>query len=372
MIAISNSKSQSNLSLYQHVDCAKNELRTRINGVNTIYLDLMFWIHLRNHRDGRLSNLPPQFDKFAQLLFDAVQCDKVICPISEHLLFEVSKQHDESTRYSTISVMNDFSRSIALIDSHERYHLELFHLLHKPTHTLTPRQSFNVWTKAAYVMGEQHPVPNPDYFDQHNQLAIQKGFFNRMWGVPLIEFLGGHLGTDEDYERFLRDLSKNVTIESRKHTGELNSYRDAFNAECVGAAEILCDNIFDDVLAYTTSETATQLKELGASAPDLFRNTKIALMVAKLQSDKGHMLLPSAYVKTSLHASRRWDKTRAFVANDHYDFDHATAALPYCDAFFTEHSLRNAIKENNVALDKKLGCFVTSSVDEAIQYLENL
>ena len=50
----------------------------------------------------------------------------------------------------------------------------------------------------------------------------------------------------------------------------------------------------------------------------------------------------------------------------------ATAALAYCDAFFTEKSLRTIVTQKHIALDRLYGCHVVASVDDAIAYTSGL
>jgi hypothetical protein len=73
-----------------------------------------------------------------------------------------------------------------------------------------------------------------------------------------------------------------------------------------------------------------------------------------------------------LHAAFRWNKGRQFESNDFFDFYHAAAAIGYCQAFFTERSLRAVVTEKNVALDSFHGCHVESSVPAAVSYLRNV
>jgi hypothetical protein len=363
---------QPNVSLYSHVKNAKEQLRIRVRGMKAIYLDTMIWIHLRDLRIGRTSRLPFRFDKFSNLLIQAVERDKVVCAISEQMLFEVSKQSDPSTRRSTLALMTDLSRDISVVVVQERHHLELANLLQWGVRPIDLAEKSNVWIKAAYVMGERHPVPNPEYFDEASQLAMQKAFFDRMWQVPVFEYFDHGLGPDPEYESLLSDLSRNMTKESRRHASELAKYRDAFDAECVGMAEILSDNIFDEALDCTDSEIANHFRLLRGLSAAEFRSAKVEYLSNKLDPKNGHAALPSAYVQASLHASKRWNKEQAFKENDHYDIDHAVAALPYFDAFFTEKSLTTAIKQKHLQLDQKFKCHVACNVDDMIEFLEKI
>jgi len=66
-------------------------------------------------------------------------------------------------------------------------------------------------------------------------------------------------------------------------------------------------------------------------------------------------MLRSMHIQASLHASMRWDKQRKFRPNDYYDFEHATAALGYCDLFLTEGPLHVMVKRPQVNLQRLQG-----------------
>ena len=68
--------------------------------------------------------------------------------------------------------------------------------------------------------------------------------------------------------------------------------------------------------------------------------------------------LRSLHIGASIHAAMRWDKKRKFKPNDYYDFEHATAALSYCDAFLTEGSLHSLATRPQVNLEAVNGCWV--------------
>jgi len=91
-----------------------------------------------------------------------------------------------------------------------------------------------------------------------------------------------------------------------------------------------------------------------------------------LQEEEGCKQLPSLHVHTCLHAAFRWDKLRTFKANDIFDFFHASAALAYCQAFFTERSLCATITSKELGLDKFYNCHVVAKVEDAITYVRTL
>ena len=76
--------------------------------------------------------------------------------------------------------------------------------------------------------------------------------------------------------------------------------------------------------------------------------------------------------QTCLYAAVRWNKKQQLEANDFFDFHHASAALGYCDALFTEKGLRAMVTRSDLGLDKRFNCFVTSKAEEAISYVQSV
>ena len=78
------------------------------------------------------------------------------------------------------------------------------------------------------------------------------------------------------------------------------------------------------------------------------------------------------HVKVAIHAAMRWDKERRFKVNDWHDFGHATIALTYCDAFFTEGPLRHLVTSRGPGLEVINDCRVASSADDALRIVRRL
>jgi hypothetical protein len=88
--------------------------------------------------------------------------------------------------------------------------------------------------------------------------------------------------------------------------------------------------------------------------------------------NKAGKTMPTIHIFSTLYAAVRWDKKQKFQDNDFYDFRHATAALPYCDYFFTEKRLAHLLMQNLLGLDKFYQCTVHSKEKEAISCLHKL
>jgi len=68
-------------------------------------------------------------------------------------------------------------------------------------------------------------------------------------------------------------------------------------------------------------------------------------------------------------AAVRWNKKQALKPNDLFDFDHAAAAIGYCDAFFTDGPLRAMLSRHDLGLKEDFGCLVSSEIGECMHYL---
>ncbi|EAB6718436.1 hypothetical protein DUP91_29430, partial [Salmonella enterica subsp. enterica] len=91
-----------------------------------------------------------------------------------------------------------------------------------------------------------------------------------------------------------------------------------------------------------------------------------------LRRHRGSETLRTTHILASLHASLRWNKQQKLKGNDLWDFRHATAALAYCDAFFTEKPLKNMVTQSHVALDKLYDCRVIASVEDAVEWVAGI
>jgi hypothetical protein len=82
--------------------------------------------------------------------------------------------------------------------------------------------------------------------------------------------------------------------------------------------------------------------------------------------------LPSLWIDAGFHAAFRWDENRKFKANDMPDFRHAVAAIPYCDFFLTEHSLKHLISDKRLRLETLYPCKTFSDASLAAEALASI
>jgi hypothetical protein len=247
---------------------------------------------------------------------------------------------------------------------------ELAHFLHSAR---TPNEVHPiyllVWSKLSYVLGFMHPHGIP--FDQATELVMQKMFFDHMWTISMremIQLLGDHMPPNPG---LFSSLAQRLNKLNAQHATELRTFAQTYDHEVHGILDAFNDVTIDIVSQMVSQEhgdrpplTVEQRTEEGRQLHNL--------LFAAFKREATRDALPSLHILASLHAAVRWNKQQQLKANDFLDFQHATAAVGYCDAFFTERSLRSMVTASHTALDRRYACHVVASPEDAVEYLRGL
>lgn len=347
------------------------ELATSLLERRAIYLDLKFWIGLRE-ANATGSTRHPYGDLLTSLR-QAVSNGRAFCPISDSCFPEVFKQSDPSTRRKTAELIDELSLGVTVIPFDLRIGTEIAHLLHaavKPDQVIPLDQL--VWTKLSYILG--YPSPPVSMFDEHTGRAIEKAFFDHMWAIPLIEMeqlLGDAMsnGTSDpcNHEQLARSLTQGI----EEHAKKLKSFKQAYEHELVGVMDLYAGRAADILSDMAPHSMGARPSKDSDDYRDIERHC-LGLLVAAMKTPNGKATLRTLHIKTCLHAAVRWNKGQKFKANDFFDFQHAAAAVGYCDAFFTEHSLCSVLTRSDLALDMLYGCTVVSTPEAAMEYVRSI
>lgn len=210
-----------------------------------------------------------------------------------------------------------------------------------------------------------HPTNTP--FDAATERAIQKAFFDRMWTITLREMIA-IIGNNEVPGSNLSDIAATLNTGIAAHADELRSFEQSYSAEVRGIVDLV-GGIAIDIMMSMAHDQGITLKqptpEERSRSESGFKN----LFALALERNKACEALRTMHILASLHASLRWNKGRKFKGNDLFDFHHAAAALAYCDAFFTERSLRTMVTQEHLVLDKLYNCYVTADTEEAVAFV---
>jgi hypothetical protein len=355
------------VSLDRHTRSRLIELGAMLAPRRAIYLDLCFWIRLR---DASRSGQSQDAVRMLGTLRNMVKHGEVFCPISVSTFLELFKQSDPGSRLATAQLIDELSLGVTLVPFELRVGTEIAHYVHssKPDANLYPLRQL-AWSKLSYVMGFVHPQNMA--FDSATNLALQKAFFDHMWdNVTLVEMCA-HLG-----EKFVhsdplhfRSTAANLNEQIAIHAADLRSFKKTYRDEIIGVLDLFAGTLAQILAPMLPSEAGPLPPEGSAERASVDRHC-LSFLVAALETARGRRVIRSLHVKTLLHAAVRWNKGQALKPNDLFDFDHAAAAIAYCDAFFTERPLKAMLSRGDLGLMEGFGCFVSSEMDECQRYLE--
>jgi hypothetical protein len=356
------------ISLDRHVKRRVVELGQSLEQRLAVYLDTKFWIILRDCAIGR--NSDPAAQELLQQLRKLVQDGRVFCPISDSTFSEFLKNGDPTARLQIARVVDELSLGVSLLDHQMRLGTEVSHFVYSfegsgdlhPLHHL-------VWSKVAYALGFIHPSQTG--VDAETELAIQKAFFDRMWDMRLEEVMRtlGSNSSPDGLDFNVSSLNEGV----KQNADQLKSFVQALEAELKGVVELGADIAMGVTGELFRKKTGEEPPEPKSSQWQTYWNQWANLLfVALKKRPQVRQRLRTLHIHAALHAAFRWDKARRFTSNDLYDFEHASAALAYCQAFFTEDGLHSAIAARHVALDELFQCRVASEIAGAIKVLKQI
>jgi hypothetical protein len=177
--------------------------------------------------------------------------------------------------------------------------------------------------------------------------------------------LTGKMPRDEHRtDQFARDLH----AANQQYAGEHATFEALRLAELDGVIDLFVDDAMSMLsVVAARSEGRIPLLNNDRQSTDFVAR----ILRALVRSDEFPHDCPSLYVKATCYAAVRRDQHRVFRANDMMDFNHASAALPYCDGFFTESPLRTLIQQRHTRLSEVFPCAVFSDPTLAVEWIES-
>lgn len=329
-----------------------------------VYLDTCFWIRLRDVEMKRANSVADS--QLLAALRSRVGDGSLVCPVSAATFVELHKQSDNATREAMAALIDELSTGVALQMEQTRMSTELARLLYLRNHRVVEDRATLAWAPISIVLGEQHPVS--EALPPAIQLAVQKSFFDLMSRIPLRAVTRALGRMPRDAEQAKRAASE-LHNANMRHAGEHATFEGLRMAELDGALELFVDDA-GFVLDHLVSGAARR----PAAPPDSTRipgQVVMGVLRALSRTPEFASECPSIYVSATCYAAVRWDRHRVFRANDSMDFHHASAALPYCDAFFTETPLRVLLQQRHTRLSTLFPCAVMDDAFEALEWLSS-
>lgn len=286
------------------------------------------------------------------------------------MFLELMKQpYSPGRRIGTAQLIDDLSLGTCMIPSWLVMETEIRRfLLHAKGESRLHSVQELIWTKIPYVLGDVYPSIAKIFPD--DELVIQKSFFDFLWARSLsdmVRIAGDSIPPVDDFA----ELSRNTNEKNLEHKDELHSFAQTYDIELRGAIEIAGDMAAD--IIHQIAEKESELK-LGCTPDERADTINMCrnLLYYAFKKPENKDALRCLHIGASIHAAMRWDKDRRFKPNDYYDFEHATAALSYCDAFLTEGPLHDLVTRPQVNLEAVNDCRVFSDAELATDYIRLL
>jgi len=346
------------------------ELAGEIAFRKKVYLDIRFWIFARDAMLGVRTD--PDSRKLLHFLKRGVADGTIICPISATTFLEVMKQpFNSKKRIATADLIDELSLGVTLMPPQVVMGTEISHWLfhRKGVQEIHPMQEL-IWTKVSSVLG--HTYPNwPDLsLSDDEEFELQKSFFDYMWKQPLraiIEALRDSPMPSNDFA----ELSAETNNQNKIWAHEMSSFKAAYDIELRGAIEVATD-VTVEILHQITDQSDGWPTSASKDAQIAMEKGARNLLYNGFKKGDAKEHIRSMHIGASIHAAMRRDRERQFEPNDFFDFQHATAALAYCDAFFTEKSLRDLASRSDLDLGSINGCRTISDIGTAVSFLKAL
>ena len=346
-----------------HILAKQTELTDLLAARVPVFLDTNFWVMARQAATGEIDD--PELISLLGALRMAVQSGRVFFPVTSDLIAEFSKQTPERLQ-GTMMMVDLLSLGVAMVPHHERSAIEIERFMARahPGYPPIPRP---LWTSYAFALGYEDL--RLDGVDVDDTLLI--GLAETAWMAPP-SFLARSLSARvfearTESERIAAFLNEQEAL----HANEIDSHATALRIEIAGAASMI-----EGIAAREFRRMAAAAgheREAADIAGSRDVGRRIARMIAAgLDQDVNRRAFGNLYVPAMLHAAVRSEARRKLKPNDIFDFRHAAAALPHCQAFFTDGPLRNTITSGHTGLDALYGCAVAATPAEAIDILMNL
>ncbi len=336
------------------------KIADKYSGKQKIYLDLKYWILLR---DGAESNHPiiRQITEKVRQLHSSGKC---IFPVSDIIYYEMMKQGDDAKRSASIALVDQYSEGLAMVTAAHQFQIAFGYWIRqylKIDNLAFPQVSG--WSAINLVIGFT------GFAKQAENLSgdLQKSFFDFASKITLS---ATHMATSIPFTPFNgKDDVKVLNEGKEKYRGQNKTFKEMFISELEGFIQELKKPIHDELVSLFVQKMNRQptTQEMANINPDAY----CKLIIQLFREGKLSNELPLLKIFPSLFAMMRWNKDRVYKdGNDTTDVLHAVHALPNCHYFFTEKELKSLIVQ--LKLDKLFYCVVESDPKKVLGILSSI
>ena len=329
-------RAEPEVSFRQHLASMEEEAAREALAKKRVYLDLKYWIFLRDADLGKPQK--PIHVNLLEALLRGVSEGRIICPITEAVFFEVDRQGNTERRMQTVRMIDRLCRGIVIKNSGDRAVCEINDFFDAAIvrHELPTVPCRRVWVRPYSFLG----TPQVSGWGAAEDLAINKAFLSYAWTRSIEDLLTDTPVPDDDHDDALRANAARITELSAERAPKMQSFEQVFVDEVAG----LIDAHRAEIGHAFRPHAAAMLRGIGAGDQDpaTVEQHGLNLAYSAAAAPKPQNALPFIRIIAGLHAFIRWQRQRAFTFNDIFDLRHAAAAIPYCDVFLTEKFVKTA------------------------------
>ena len=342
------------LEINRHIATERRKIWASIKDLKLIYLDVNFWIRLRDEDLNRHKD-----QSFLNLARELVKTKKCLFPISEITFWEVLKQHDDKTVKTTLDLIEELSGGVSLILEAERRMFEFSHFYRAKSEQDVYELQELVWESLPISLGYK-------YLFSIQDLKGQKSFYDLLKTVKLVELVN-ILDQNRIRKPFKhKDDIEKLNLNKEKFKNDYRSFKQLFEIELKGFIDLHKNSIMESIWFLNNNNSNYLSDEKIENEADIYIN-ELCTGIANGQISKE---LPYYRIIPALHSMVRWNKEQKFEENHSMDFLHASFALPYCDFFFTERQLCTMIIQ--LKLDTLYSCKIHKNIATIIVELKNI
>lgn len=329
-------KSESHISFNLHRLIQNKDLDEYMARKTKIYMDLNFWINLRNSIWKK--NGDQRYFHLLEILKEKVKEKRIICPFSNVLVEEIFKQDSKDSRLKTFQIADILAHKVMLspmyyISMCEVHNLNSIYLGMQPTNL------WYKWRRPINVLGDFTLKTKEDL--SNDELLLKKAIYDinlqSSFQYVLDQLEPDSFINKESSVWHANMVNQSKTFNDSSGLSKKKLHRLEIRSSYKTIAKYIQSSVEFDVDSLIDHFSLSQLKDI----------------------------TPTCYVYSALYTELILDRTRKIKANDYYDIMHCSLALSNCDIFLTERSFASTLKR--MKIDKEFNVKVLFNLDEIIE-----
>jgi hypothetical protein len=332
-----------------------DELDRMVASRRPVYLDMNFWIAIRDPKEARH---PQKASAFLDVLRSGVRGGQVICPVSYSVFVELLKQKgDRRIRQATL--MDELSLGIGLRNPFDVAEIEYLQFFARHTPYLRGRRLYSVWGPIGHIIGELYPEDD-EVLPTELMERCRKVILDVMWSTRLVDLI------DKDPPANPRGTAFKINIERKNYPRGGKTFERLFAEELDGELDAMSPHL-EAMVEQLALCSGVDSGDNGLPPGELraFINGLREVVTRGLDSTA----IPSQRIRAALHAAIRLDDRRPFKDNDIDDIGHASVAAAYCNAFLCDGALGVLLRDAKVRAVTATTCAILSDYDSALDAL---